>query len=206
MSLCAQDESRVLLQEINGTVELKEPGAADWIPARQGQNLARTAVISTGFRSSAVIAVGNSLIAVQSLTRLTVDEILANSGNEQVNVNLQTGRIRADVKPPVGGRTEFTVRSPTATASVRGTSFEFDGVRLAVNEGRVHVTGGDMSGTYVGAGHQVRVEMDSGRTVGTAEIVQEELTPSVPAGMSSTPEIKLVPLTAGDIEFGFTWD
>jgi hypothetical protein len=204
--LFAQDESRVLIRETRGTVEVKEPGANDWSPARQGQIVARTAAISTGFRSTAVIVVGNSQVSIQPLTRLTVDEILAVSGNEQVNINLRTGRIRADVKPPAGGRTEFTVRSPTATASVRGTSFEFDGIRLAVNEGRVYVTGGDRIGAYVGAGHQVRTELDTGRTVGAAEIVKEELTPSAPAGMNSTPEVKSAPSAIESIEFGFKWN
>jgi ribosomal protein S28E/S33 len=35
--LYAQDDSRVVIREISGTVEVKEPGAADWVPARQGQ-------------------------------------------------------------------------------------------------------------------------------------------------------------------------
>jgi ferric-dicitrate binding protein FerR (iron transport regulator) len=200
------ESSRVLVREVTGTVEVKEPGAADWSPVRQGQSVARAAAVSTGFRSTAVIEVGNSLITVQPLTRLTVDEILAASGNEQVNVNLQTGRIRADVKPPAGGRTEFTVRSPSATASVRGTSFEFDGIRLAVDEGRVHVTGGDQTGTYVGVGHEVRTETDSGRTVGAVEILKEDLTPPVPAGMDSTPEVKLAPPAGGSVELGFNWN
>jgi hypothetical protein len=195
----------VVIREISGTVEIKAPNAADWSPARQGQVIARTAVVSTGFKSTAVLAVGNSVLAVQPLTRLTVDEIQEAAGNERVNLSLQTGRIRADVKPPAGGRTEFTVRSPTATASVRGTAFEFNGIQLRVDEGRVHLSGGDRSGAYVGAGHQVRTDIESGRTVTVAEAAKEELTPSLPPGMDTAPEVRAAPVTGGEISAGFEW-
>lgn len=204
--LYGQEAGRVVIQETTGTVEVKESSTGDWVPARPGQSISRSAELSTGFRSTAVLAVGNSVVTVQALTRLTVDEILASSGDERVNINLRVGRVRADVKPPAGGRTEFTVRSPTATASVRGTVFEFDGIRLAVDEGRVHVSGGDQSGTYVGVGHEARVEPVTGRTVSAVERVKEELTPASPAGISNTLEAeRLVPPTAGDMELGFDW-
>jgi hypothetical protein len=205
-ALYGQEAARVVIRETSGTVEVKESSTGDWVPARPGQNVSRSAELSTGFRSTAVLEVGNSVVMVQALTRLTVDEILASSGDERVNINLRVGRVRADVKPPAGGRTEFTVRSPSATASVRGTVFEFDGVRLAVDEGRVHVSGGDRSGTYVGVGHEARVEPVTGRTVSGVERVKEELTPASPAGISNTLEAeRLAPPAAGDMELSLNW-
>jgi hypothetical protein len=199
--------SRAVIRETSGTVEIKAPGSRDWVPARSGQSIARTSVISTGFKSTAVIALGNSLLSVQPLTRLTVEEIQETAGNERVNINLQTGRIRADVKPPAGGKTEFTVRSPSATASVRGTSFEFDGVNLRVDEGRVHVTGGDRSGTYVGAGHSVSSDIETGRMVSAAEKIRGELAPTLPAGIDSTPAVSSPARPAtGDIDAVFFWN
>jgi hypothetical protein len=198
-------EYQAVFREINGTVEVKEPGAADWTPARQGQTIDRTAVVSTGFKSSAVIAVGNSLISAQPLTRLTVEELRESAGNERVNINLQTGRIRADVKAPAGGRTEFTVRSPTATASVRGTSFEFDGLHLRVDEGRVHVTGGDRIGAYVGVGHVISADIETGRVLNAAETAQEELVPSLPVGISNPPETPAAHPATGDISARLYW-
>jgi hypothetical protein len=204
--LFAQESgSQAVIREINGTVEIKVSGSSEWIPARRGQSIARTAVVSTGFKSTAVIALGNSLLSVQPLTRLTVDEIQAVAGNERVSINLQTGRIRADVKPPTGGKTEFTVRSPSATASVRGTSFEFNGVNLRVEEGRVHVTGGDQSGTYVGVGHSVSVDIETGRTVSAIETAREELVPSLPVGVNTTPAIPATQPAMGEIDATFHW-
>jgi hypothetical protein len=192
-----------VIREINGTVEVMEPGSAAWAPARQEQELPMGAIISTGFRSGALIAIGNSTLAVQALTRLSVEELVRAGGVEKVGVNLRTGRIRADVKPPAGGRMEFTVRSPMATASVRGTSFEFDGIRLKVDEGRVRINGGDRSGAYVGAGHQVRTDIESGRTASVAETAREELAPALPVGIREVPELKADIPPA--LEFGFDW-
>jgi hypothetical protein len=204
--LSAQESrSRAVVREINGKVEIKAPGSSDWTPARQGQSIARAAVVSTGFKSTAVIALGNSLLSVQPLTRLTVEEIQESAGNERVNINLQTGRVRADVKPPAGGRTEFTVKSPSATASVRGTSFEFDGLHLRVDEGRVHVTGGDRSGTYVGVGHSVSADIETGRTTSAVETAKEELVPSLPVGINNAPETPVTRTATGDIDASFYW-
>ena len=126
-----------IIREITGLVELKPAGAVDFTTARTGEALARDTIISTGFRSNAIIEVGSSMITVRPLTRLSIAELTSSSGTETINVSLQTGRVRVDVKPPAGTRTNFTVTAPTATASVRGTSFEFDTHTLTVHEGRV---------------------------------------------------------------------
>jgi hypothetical protein len=198
-------EGAAVIREINGTVEVKAPGATDWSAARPGQELGRNTVVSTGFKSSALIVVGNSTLTVQPLTRLSLEELIRAGNTEKVNVSLRAGRIRADVKPPAGGSSEFTVRSPTATASVRGTAFEFDGIRVRVDEGRVHVSGNGQSGTYVGAGHQAAADVETGRTVSAAETAREELAPALPAGIESAPEIKVDTSSSGDIEAGFDW-
>jgi len=52
-------------------------------------------------------------------------------------MNLQSGRVRVDVNPPAGTKASLSISSPTATASVRGTSFEFDTRNLRVNSGTV---------------------------------------------------------------------
>jgi hypothetical protein len=207
-ALAAQEgtETRALLREIRGTVEVKEPGATDWKPGQRGQTLEQRTMISTGFKSGALIEIGNSTLNVQPLTRLSLEELAAANKNEQVNLSLRTGRIRANVKPPVGGSLEFTVKSPTATASVRGTVFEFNGVELRVAEGRVHLAGGDRSGVYVGAGHVARTDIESGHTAGAGETAREELTPPVPAGLDSAPGIKADVPAAGDIDAWFVWN
>jgi hypothetical protein len=194
-----------VIREISGTVEVRAPGAAAWSPAEQGQRLGLNVMISTGFKSGAVIAIGNSTLSVQPLTRLSLEELVRAAGNEKVAISLRAGRIRAEVKPPAGGTAAFSVRSPIVTASVRGTAFEFDGVELRVEEGRVHVAGGDGGGTYVGAGHAVKTDIESGFTAGVAQAAREELTPPAPAGMGAVEAPAAAP-AAGDIDAVFEWN
>jgi hypothetical protein len=202
-----------LIREISGTVEVKAANAADWSPAVRGQSIARSTLISTGFKSSALIVIGNSTLSVQPLTRLSLEELASAEGSEKVDLSLRTGRVRANVKPPAEGKIDFTVRSPSSTASVRGTSFEFNGIELRVAEGTVHLSGAGRNGTYVGAGHIARANIETGRITGAVETAQEELAPSVPAGADGGPAIKVLPPPAGnpavppagDIDAGFDW-
>jgi hypothetical protein len=214
LGLCAavaqEPAGRAVVREVSGTVEIKAPGGTEWVPATAGQRIEKRTVISTGFRSTALIGVGSSVLTVRPLTRLSLEEILERAGNEQVGVYLQTGRIRADVKPPSGGTVDFRVRSPMAVASVRGTSFEFDGDRLQVDEGTVHVSGGDATGVYVGQGHAVLSVAETGRTATVAETVREALIPAPPAGVESVAETLTAPPAAslpvsGDMDVGTVW-
>jgi hypothetical protein len=170
VSLFAQTPE-VYIREKTGTVELLLPGSRNWRPARNGDRVPAAAVLSTGFRSTAVVSVGNSAIIVQPLTRLSIEEIVGRDKNERVDINLRTGRIRVNVTPPAGGETDFTVRSPIATASVRGTAFDFDTVDIHVIEGTVVFsptarTGGAGSrAVEVSAGDSATVDRDTGRAV-----------------------------------------
>jgi hypothetical protein len=142
-------------------------------------------MISTGFKSVALIALENSTLTVRPLTRLSLEELQSAQGNESVSLRLQTGRVRADVNPPAGGKTSFSVHSPVATASVRGTAFDFDGTNLSVDDGQVYVAGKDGVGVYVGAGHESVSNPETGRTAGPAELLRAELTFAPPAGGGS---------------------
>ena len=125
------------IQELSGTVEVQLPGSSQWISASVGMDLEQSSIISTGLRSSATLLIGQSRIMVRPLTRLSIEELSAQQNTEQVSLFLRTGKVRVEVTPPQNGRTNFMLRSPQATNSVRGTTFEFDTVRLTVEEGRV---------------------------------------------------------------------
>jgi len=139
--------SEALIREISGTVELKTSGSADWVTAQAGDRIGKNAIVSTGFKSIALLAVGNSTITVRPLTRLSLTELINRNETETINVNLNTGRVRADVNPPMGGRANFTVQTPTATASVRGTSFDMNTAAIQVLQGAVNYK--PTNGTYV---------------------------------------------------------
>jgi hypothetical protein len=172
----------VVLLELSGRVEVKTPGSAEWVPAGAGMRIEQAAIISTGFRSTALLALGNSTIVIQPLTRLSLEEILAQQGNEQVNVYLRTGRVRAEVRPPAGGTANFSVRSPTVTASVRGTVFDFDTVNIKVAEGRVEFAGATGSLALVREGESSSVNEVSSTVSAPVEEKSAALAPALPPG------------------------
>ena len=156
-----------IIREITGTVELKKPGA-DWTAANPGDSIDRATIISTGLRSSALLALGNWTLLVRPVTRLSLEDILNLNETETISVNLQAGRIRVDVTPPTGHSTDFTVRAPTMTASVRGTSFEMDTTGIRVLEGTVsYIPLADLAfrPVKVRAGQESRVNPDTGNAV-----------------------------------------
>lgn len=93
-----------------------------WSPLTVGAVLDQGTVISTGFKSSVVLTVGDSQFTVAALSRVTISKLLENDSNYDTEMNLTTGKLKMNVRSKPGKKVAFTVRSPTATASVRGTS------------------------------------------------------------------------------------
>ena len=183
-AFCAFAQNGVI-SELTGTVELKTARSSSFVPAKTGDVVAADTIVSTGFRSTAVIKVGSTTIAVRPLTRLSLAEIRAESDSETLKVDLQAGRVRVDVKPPAGTRANTSVQSPSATASVRGTDFEFDARNLKVYEGTVVLRGNDDMEIPVPAGASSYVD-GYGKAIDPIEANRQSLTPPAPAGTGSS--------------------
>ena len=124
--------------EIAGKVECKLPGK-DWVAAKTGDILPAGSLISTGFKSTAILKMESATLTVKPVTRLSLEELVKSEGTTKTQMFLMAGRVKAEVTPPEGEKAEFKVKSPTATASVRGTGFEFDGQNLIVDHGTVQL-------------------------------------------------------------------
>jgi hypothetical protein len=173
---------KAFIRDIRGKVELKTPGSAAWEDAKTGQELEQKTMVSTGFRSTAIISLGASSIMVRPLTRLTVEEIIRSQESDQVSLYLQTGRIRAAVTPPRAGTVNFTVRSPSITASVRGTVFDFDTINLRVDEGNVYFIGAEGTAMQVAEGRTAHTNTDVGKPSLPTEPGAAGLMPPAPVG------------------------
>jgi len=149
-----------VIRDLTGEVELKRSGSSAFVPASAGDAVSSNTIISTGFRSTAIIVIGSSVITVRPLTRLTLAEIQSMENTENVNVNLQSGRVRVEVKPPAGTKTNLNVQSPSATASVRGTTFEMDTHNLIGIEGKILLSGVSGAGVMVTGGNSSSVNVD----------------------------------------------
>ena len=179
---CAFAQSGVI-REFTGEVELKRAGSSSFVPAKAGETVAADTIISTGFKSTAIVEVGNSTIAVRPLTRLSLAEIRSTSGTETLNVKLQTGRVKVDVKPPAGTKANCTVQSPSSTASVRGTSFEVDSYNLKVLEGSVAFRGNKGREILIPAGMESYIEEDRAvDPLGAGSVTAQKPLRSPPSG------------------------
>jgi hypothetical protein len=185
-----------VFEQVIGTVEIKQPNETSFKAANNGDQLFQETVISTGFKSFAIIKTGYTSIMVRPLTLLSLTEIQKLSESETLEINLQAGRLRVDVKPPAGTRANTTIKSATATASVRGTSFEFDTSNLYVNEGAVSYSGNRGQSFLVRAGETSRVER-TGRASSPADERIFNLTPPSPAGTGAGDRTASGPAAAG---------
>ena len=129
-----------VFREVKGKVEYQLQGD-DWLPAKVGVEIPVGTAISTGFKSTAAVELLGSVVFIKPLTRMVVDAMARNAVGTQTSLTLLAGKVKAEVKPSSAtSETTFNVKSPTATASVRGTGFEFDGQNLLVNHGDVKLS------------------------------------------------------------------
>ena len=189
------------IDQLTGAVEVKQPGENTFKAANKGDTVFQDTVISTGFKSYAIVKTGSTTITVRPLTALSLTEIQKSEETEILNVNLQSGRVRVDVKPPSGTKASATLASPHATASVRGTSFEFDTKNLYVNEGTVSFAGNKGQNVLVNAGENSRVEQ--GQATTPRDERNSNLLPPSPVGTSAGDTLVSGPAATG-VNFSLT--
>lgn len=174
-----------VLKDLIGTVEIQRPGSTAWEKAEPGIRIAEETVISTGFKSSAAVIIGNSQINVRPLTRLSFREIRASAGTETINVGLQAGRIKVDVNASPGTRLAARVQTPVATASVRGTVFEIGSFELWVIKGSVEYAGTKGAETIVDSGGYSHVNEKTGQPAFPRDTMIASLDPDQPIGFDT---------------------
>ena len=197
--LFAQTEDALygIIQELTGTVEIKTSGSEGFTAASIGDRLDSNTIVSTSYRSFAIIEIGNTTITVRPLSRLTLQELQLANNTEIMNVNLQSGRVRVDVKPPSGSSASFTVQSPTSVASVRGTSFEFDTRNLYVSNGAVNFAGNRGQTVTVMPGESNSITVDGS----ASSPVEEKIAPLMPPNIAG---IDILEITGSPARSGVT--
>ena len=111
-----------------------------WVQLNVGDTLAKADVVSTGFQSELRIEYGGSVISLGALSRMTFETLATSDKKDNVSVYLNTGAVRSKVTHTQEKRVAYTVKSPVAVASVRGTDFTFTAAgTITCNEGAVVV-------------------------------------------------------------------
>ncbi|MBP3771880.1 MAG: FecR domain-containing protein [Treponema sp.] len=118
-----------------------------WVALKTGDSLNQGTVIQTGFKSEVVLKIKESTVTVAPLTRITLQTLAEREGlsgakgKDETAIFLDTGSLKSNVQKSADRRVGFTVRSPVATASVRGTGFGFKtryrSVKLSTTNGKV---------------------------------------------------------------------
>jgi hypothetical protein len=110
---------------------LRANGAEE--PAKVGSVLGENDRIRTGYRSGCTLDFsGKAVVLVEELTEFKVG-IFRLGTTSEVELWLREGGLEAQVTKPTDTRTHFVVRTPTVTASVRGTLIHF--IRFAWQTG-----------------------------------------------------------------------
>lgn len=124
---------------VTGKVELNRN--EKWLPVQKDTIIREGEVISTGFKSEALVKYKDSVMKLGPLTRITLEKLASSDTKDDVSVYLSTGSVRSTVNHSENRRVSYTVRNPIAVASVRGTEFDFDGLgNVACGAGGVLVT------------------------------------------------------------------
>lgn len=114
--------ARVL--EVVGDVQHAPLESADWQPCRVDDEYPPQTVIRTGVRSSIKLQLGQddtyTALVIEPATRTILSELHRTADAKRIRIGVGYGRIRAGVVEG-GLRSDFTVDSPVATLSKRGT-------------------------------------------------------------------------------------
>lgn len=110
-------EAQVL--SVKGKVEVQQGN--NWVAVKVGDTIAKGAVISTGFKSEAILKVKESKFTLAPLTRITIEQLASTEAKDETQLYVDSGNVSFNVKKSDNKKVGFKVRSPVATASVRGT-------------------------------------------------------------------------------------
>jgi len=129
-------QSGAVIKEIKGKVKLQAPGK-EWVTAEINMEVKKGTVVSTGFKSQAVLDLGRSFVTVAALTRMTLEELLERDDVVETDIYLKFGKITAEVKTSDDKKHDFKLKSAVSTAAVRGTKLVYDAYSVYVEHGNI---------------------------------------------------------------------
>ncbi len=115
----------IKLTNVKGMVHyFSEPPGADWYPVTEGMQLPARTQIATGPGDSVTVETPDGArVGIKEMTMLTTSQLLTPKGRATYNFEVRMGEIEAKIPRQQVIRSDFSVQTPTATASVRGTTF-----------------------------------------------------------------------------------
>lgn len=112
---------KVKVTKITGNVMVQKAGAADWTRAADNMALQKGAQVKTASGGSCILAWENgNVVKLNELSSLAIEESAKQglAGNTTVKIN--NGKMYARVEKLSATKSDFTIKTPTAVAGVRG--------------------------------------------------------------------------------------
>ncbi|WP_407425054.1 FecR domain-containing protein [Treponema sp.] len=160
-----------------------------WVTLKEGDSLDQGSVIQTGFKSELVLKIKESTVTVSPLSRITLktlaerEGINGEAGKDETTIFLDTGSLKSNVQKSADRRVGFTVKSPVATASVRGTEFGF---ASRYKRAKLSTTRGSVA--FWKAKNNKEAEGTEDAPVNAVMVSQGEVSNSTAAGVSKPSE------------------
>jgi hypothetical protein len=157
------------VEKISGDVSVRHADE-EWCDAVLGQTLDTGDEIHTGPESEATITFSDgSFLLVRQLTETAIGNLNGPRDRPRIRMLLKMGEIAAKVNHEVDREADFAIRTPVATASVRGTDFvvSYDDQpplsQIKIDEGVVLVTpaNSSLAPLQAHAGQFVQVTMEA---------------------------------------------
>jgi len=108
------------VKTVEGTVESRAAGGQPWTPVNVGQALAEGTDLRTGFRARCVLEMPQSVVQIDPLTVIRIGELKREGNTLRTRIYLKQGNTESAVDRG-GANNEFSVETPSASLSVRGT-------------------------------------------------------------------------------------
>lgn len=191
---CAQDVSAKIVA-LEGDVTVKTDDASDWKPASINQELRQGAYIMTAFESNCELEfMDKSKMKVKELSKIQVNKFTSELKKVDTEVTLYNGKVRATVHKDVDKSTNFQVKTPVSTISVRGTEKEITahpgfGTQVHTISGVVEVSNNIGQKVTIAKNESTSVKSEVSIPENTSKIITEETKVNV-TSQSLTPEEK----------------
>ncbi len=155
----------VSIAAIKGEVEYRRAGGSKDMPLTKGVELKEGDTIITGEKGIVTLTLGNQTLNVYQWTHFRVDESLRGDNVKKTKLYLEIGAIEGKVKHTAAIRSDFSVATPNANASIRGSAMtvQYDKEKGVTN---VYVTEDSAVVRGTGAGIERTVKKGNMVTVG----------------------------------------
>ena len=187
--------ANIFVSALNGDVKIKRADGKEEALTKDSELRPGDSIL-TGYDSSVSLAVGEiGELAIPSLTNLRIESLESKDDLVRLQTHLTVGAVRARIKENASIRGDFSISSPSAIASIRGSEmiFTYDdktGVsKLFVTEDKAYIRGNESSTqeTEIAQGYAIETN-DTG--LGEArEFNEEELLATGLEGINADNEI-----------------